>query len=301
MNIEFANNIPISEILSKIGAVPTKTKGHELWYKSPFRNENTGSFHVNIRKNVWFDFGSGEGGDVVKLVCQYLEYSGVQHSPIEALRWLRNMLQTQDDVRLEKIQSNSGKDTPKVILKNVKPLTHPALTHYLSDRGIPLDVAQSYLQEIRVENTETKKVFFALCIQNEEKGYEYRNLYFKGCVGKKSITFIRGEMPKPPAIHIFEGFMDFLSVITQHEGKPMKYDAIILNSLSQMKEAIAYIKGYGYEKTYTWLDNDEAGKKATKAFDEFAKTEPNLKHHPMNKEYAPYKDVNAAHMAKLGL
>lgn len=150
-------------------------------------------------------------------------------------------------------------------------------------------------------NKQTNKTFFALGLKNEEKGYEYRNLYFKGCVRKKSITFVRGETPKPPAIHIFEGFMDFLSVIAQHEGKRLKHDAIILNSLSQIKEAIAYIKGYGYERAYTWLDNDDAGKMATAAFAEFFKTEDNLIHQPMNKHYAPYKDVNAAHMAKLGL
>lgn len=40
-------------------------------------------------------------------------------------------------------------------------------------------------------------------------------------------------------------------------------------SLSCMREASAYIRGYGYATCYTWLDNDEAGQKATKAFSEF--------------------------------
>jgi hypothetical protein len=49
------------------------------------------------------------------------------------------------------------------------------------------------------------------------------------------------------------------------------------------------------------MDNDESGKKATEALEQFARTEEGLKHIPMNDRYAPYKDVNAAHMAKLGL
>lgn len=300
MNIEFANTISMSEILGKLGLNPTKQQENGLWYLSPFRKEKTASFHVNTRKNVWYDHGEAIGGDVISFVCQHLERSGVQCTPADALRWLRNMFHT---LHIPTIQCDKERNetTRSTVLKGVKPLKHAALIHYLSGRGIPLSVAQTYLQEIRVENTKTNKVFFAFAIRNEERGYEYRNLYFKGCVGKKSVTFIRGEIPKPPAIHIFEGFMDFLSVITQHEGKRLKHDAIILNSLSQIKEAVAYIKSYGYENVYTWLDNDEAGKKATEAFALFCKTEPDLTHQAMNSTYTPYKDVNAAHMVKLGL
>lgn len=300
MNIETANTIPISDVLTKVGAHPVKTKGAEHWYYSPFRKEKTPSFHVNTEKNVWYDFGEGTGGDVVSLVCKHLEHSDVMHSPSEALRWLRNMFATGEIIKSAPHVDYSEKDRVTV-LKDVRKVQHLALIHYLSGRGIPLAIANTYLEEIRVYNKETQKQFFAAGIKNEEGGYEYRNLYFKGCVGKKSITFIRGEIPKPPAIHIFEGFMDFLSVMTQREGKKLPDDAIILNSLSQMKEATAYIREYGYQTLYTWLDNDEAGKKATTAFAEFSKTEPGLKHVPMNEEYTSYKDVNAAHMAKLEL
>ncbi|OJV55782.1 MAG: hypothetical protein BGO31_16945 [Bacteroidetes bacterium 43-16] len=301
MNIEFANTIPIAEILSKLGLNPVKQNGHDLWYLSPFRNEKTASFHVNTQKNVWYDHGEGIGGDAFSFVCLHLERSGVQCTPADGLRWFRNMFQVPHIPIIQHNRQQQSEEVRSTVLKGIKPIKHAALIQYLSGRGIPLSVAKTYLQEIRVANTKTDKTFFALAIKNEERGYEYRNLYFKGCVGKKSITFIRGQIPKPPAIHIFEGFMDFLSVITQHEGKRLKHDALILNSLSQIKEAVAYIKGYGYERAYTWLDNDEAGQKATEAFAEFFKTEDNLIHQPMNQNYAPYKDVNAAHMVKLGL
>ena len=300
MNIETANTIPVSEILNKMGASPVKTKGSEQWYYSPFRKEKTPSFHVNTQKNVWYDFGEAVGGDAVSLVCRHLEHSHVMHSPSEALRWLGNMFPMGEIIKSVPDVDYSEKDQG-MVLKDVRELQHPALVHYLSGRGIPLSIVKYYLKEIRVYNTEAQKQFFAAGMKNEEGGYEYRNLYFKGCVGAKSITFIRGEIPKPPAIHIFEGFTDYLTIIAQREGKQLPDDTIILNSLSQMKEATAYIRGYGYQTLYSWLDNDEAGKKATIAFDEFSKTEPGLKHIPMNKEYAPYKDVNAAHMAKLEL
>lgn len=301
MNIEYANRIAVSEILNKIGSTPVKSKGHEHWYFSPFRKEKTPSFHVNTQKNVWYDFGEGAGGDAIRLVCKYLEHSGVLHSPKEALRWLRNMFQGPVIPAIPNNPDSVQNKDLKSSLKSVKPLKHPALLHYLASRGIPTSLARTCLQEIRIKNAATGNIFFAAGIKNEEGGYEYRNLYFKGCVGKKSITFVRGEIPKPPAIHIFEGFMDFLSVLAERKFKKLRNDAIVLNSLTQMNEAAAYIREYGYETAYTWFDNDEAGKKATEAFAEFTKTEPGLKHQSMNRHYASYKDVNAAHMAKLRL
>lgn len=66
-----------------------------------------------------------------------------------------------------------------------------------------------------------------------------------------------------------------------------------------MKEATGYIRGFGYRTAYTWLDNDNAGKKATQVFSEFLTAE-HITHVAMNLRYAPFKDVNAWHVAKLG-
>lgn len=93
--------------------------------------------------------------------------------------------------------------------------------------------------------------------------------------------------------------MDYLSAISQLNGRGLKGDAIVLNSLSCLKQAIPYIQNYGYRVAYSWMDNDKAGEKATTALSEFIQTEAELKHTPMNKVYAPHKDVNAWHMHKL--
>lgn len=300
MNIEYAKTIPMPIILDKIGSKPVRQKGDELWYLSPLREEKTASFHVHTKKNVWYDFGEGTGGDTIAFVCAYLKASDVRHSVSDALRWLKNMVQGLQVIKPVPVEDYAEEDR-KTVLKSVRPLEHTALLNYLNSRGIPKSIATTYLKEIRVCHKETGKQFFAAGIRNEEGGYNYRNVFFKGTVGKKSITFIRGKIPKPEGIHLFEGFMDYLSAITQREGQPFGDDAIILNSLSQMREATAYIRNYGYRIGYTWLDNDQPGKQATANFREFFKTEPDLRHKPMNDQYAPYKDVNAAHMVKLGL
>ena len=95
--------------------------------------------------------------------------------------------------------------------------------------------------------------------------------------------------------------MDYLSLLKQNNQDKMTGDCIVLNSISCVQKALPFLKGYGYKKLYTWLDNDEAGKKATDAFSEFATTQEGLLHRPMNKQYAAHKDVNAWHMHTLHL
>lgn len=59
--------------------VPTmKKSGKNYMCKSPFRNEKTPSFSISPEKQMWYDFGAGEGGDTVSFVekienCSFLE------------------------------------------------------------------------------------------------------------------------------------------------------------------------------------------------------------------------------------
>lgn len=299
MNIEQAKSVPLSVILDKINQKPAKQNKHECWYLSPFRTEKTPSLHINLKKNVWFDFGESIGGDNIDFVCTYLKSVNENHTVPDALRWIRNMTGHVPIIANINITDYAEEDK-KLILRNKKPIEHPALIQYLEKRGIPLCIGQQYLKELRVYNNDSKKLFFSLGIRNEDAGYELRNPFFKGCIGTKSITFIRGSKPKPKGINIFEGFMDYLSVITQQNGKRFEDDTIILNSLSCLKKATPYIQNYGYRSAYTWMDNDEAGRKATEVLDEYFKTQNFLEHIAMNEMYESHKDVNAWHMANLG-
>lgn len=300
MNIEQANTIPMSVILEKLNLHPAKQTEKSAWYLSPFRQEKTASFHVLKETNSWHDFGEDAGGDVVDFVVAHLKTSNVNYSQSDALRWIDNMTGQNPAQEFIPCEVPKAGETDKTLeLKSVKQLKHAGLIHYLENRGIDIELAKKHLKEAYIENSNTGNRFYALALKNEENGYELRNPLFKSCVRKKHITFIRGTIPKPDGIHIFEGMMDYLTYLTikkYHEN-----DVIILNSLSCLKYATGYIKGYGYKIAYTWLDNDKAGKKATELLAAFFQTEENLTHKPMNKVYAECKDMNAWHMHNLNL
>jgi hypothetical protein len=302
MNIEHAKRIPMPEILSKLEIQPTNPGNKELCYSSPIRNEKTPSFFVNVKNNLWFDHGEGIGGDVVAFARLYLERQNEEHTVSDALRWLRNMSGIMPAIKSlpDRLQDQEPRESP-LTLRSVNPIQHLGLVKYLEKRGIPLDLARQYLKELYVQNKQTGKSLFTLGFPNEDGGYELRNPFYKGCISPKAITFIRGSIPKPEGIHLFEGSTDYLSAIAQRNGKGFRDDTIVLNSVSCLKQALPYIHNYGYRFAYTWMDNDPAGKRATLALAEFFKTQATLSHVEMNKVYAPHKDVSAWHMHQLGL
>lgn len=71
----------VEEVIGEF--VELKRAGSNLKGFSPFNNERTPSFFVSPAKQIWKDFSSGKGGDVVKFL---MEHESMSYP--EALRWL---------------------------------------------------------------------------------------------------------------------------------------------------------------------------------------------------------------------
>ena len=83
MQLHDIKQIPIVDYLAQAGFEAKLIKGINYWYCSPLRSELTPSFKVNAERNQWYDFGTGEHGDIIDLVCT------LQHcSTAEAMRRL---------------------------------------------------------------------------------------------------------------------------------------------------------------------------------------------------------------------
>lgn len=299
MNLEQAKAIPVQTVLERMQAALSRQNDREAWYYSPLRQERTASLHVHLGNNVWYDFGEGKGGDSVTLVCAYLAASGEAATVVDALRWLRNMAGGLPPIK-NGFSRHFEPDTGW-LLKSAKPVEHLALIRYLELRGIPVSLAKRHLKQVYAKNLQTGRGVFALGLRNEEGGYELCNPFFKSSISPKTITFVRGAVPKPESIHVFEGLMDFLSAAADCPDHQLDGDAIVLNSVANLNDAVPYIKGYGYRTLYSWMDNDPAGEKARQALYQLARNESDLLHQPQNALYMPHKDVNAWRMHRLGL
>jgi len=295
MNIDHAKTIPLREILTLLNYKPKRAAQHKLWYLSPLRNEKTASFVVNTQCNSWHDFGEGIGGDVVNFVCAYLKSTKEAHNVVDALRWLGNMAGDTFPDHCIVRPSEVLEAQPALELRKSQPIENPGLIQYLHQRHIKLDIASKHLKQVQLFNGNTGKHFVALGFPNELNGLELRNPYFKGCFKKKSFSFVRGLDPNCQTVHVFEGMMDYLSIATRHNKSSLKGDAIILNSVSCLKPALAYVQNYPYRMVCSWMDNDNAGTLASDHLHAFCSNDNQIQHYKMNGIYRPFKDVNEWH------
>ena len=275
MQLHDIKQVSIVDYLAQTGYKPKLIKGVNYWYCSPLRSELMPSFKVNAERNQWYDFGTGDHGDIIDLVC------ALQHcSTAEAMRRLAAL----KGVRLAPSFSFGGttpirSQTPSMELIGVQAVKHPKLLLYLSERGLQPSDVSPFLSEVYYRVSE--KCFFALGFPNDAGGWELRNPYFKGCFAPKAISTIKGT--DSHKLQLFEGFMDFLSWRKLHPE--VQDDSIILNSLTLLPKLIPTLHPYPIIESL--LDNDEAGDRATKQL-----FNAGLPVKDMRACYAPYKDIN---------
>ena len=246
MEIQHIKQIAITDYLQQQGYAPARVQGFHYWYYSPLRNERAPSFKVNTERNQWYDFGSGEHGDIIDLVCT-LHRCSISEA-IQHLCGTKQVAHQEFSFRGKRKFSER-----KLEILSAQSLSNPNLLRYLTARAIPLTVANSYCSEVLFQNM--KRTYYAIGFANDALGWEIRNMYFKGCVAPKAVTTIKRGAGR---LQIFEGFMDFLSWKTLNPSSMS--DAIVLNSLALLPRIQEQIMGY--QEVEGFLDNDDAGRKS---------------------------------------
>lgn len=79
--------------------------------------------------------------------------------------------------------------------------------------------------------------------------------------------------------------MDYLSFLTLKRNPNPPHDIVVLNSVTNLAKAVPFIASH--ERVYTYLDNDEAGRKATA---ELKATCRNISDQSVH--YRPHNDLN---------
>lgn len=286
MNVAQAKKISLYNLLSHLGYQPrdTRKSGNEVWYQSPFRSEQEASFKIRVDQNIWYDFGEGEGGNVLDFVMKLHRCNLKQALSILEQTPLKSNLGGFITAPQLREQTADLFDKAKSEVLEIKPVYHFALKDYLKERCINADIAYKYLREIKYKVED--KEYFALGFANRAGGWEVRSSIFKGCIGVKDISTIETASK---SASVFEGYMDFLSCLTLSGKTEMEEDVIVLNSVALKRNAIGYIKTKGYEVLHTYFDNDKAGSGAANTFKEGL---PTVVIKPQNYLYIPYNDFN---------
>jgi len=273
--------ISIKQYLAGMNIHPAKDYNYYGMYNCPYREDRNASFKVDYQKNLWHDFGTNEGGSIIDLVMK-MENCSFQ----EAANKLGNnpayMHISNNEEKSFSFHGNKSSNIFENKIENIIPITHPKLIAYVQERKIALTLANLYCREIHYQNQSGQ--FFSIGFGNDKGGYELSSpTGFKGCFPPKDIKTFRND--NNDSCLVFEGFWDFLSYLAIQKVEKTKQDVVVLNSVANIEKAMPFLKKYG--TIYTYLDNDDAGRKTT----EIIKSANSIVYN-RSTQYAEYKDLN---------
>ena len=227
MDAKAINKFPIREYLAAQGIRPAKDRSYYGLYHSPLREDRTPSMKVDYDKNLWIDYGAGEGGTLIDLVMRMERCSAG-----EAMRRLEQRISETPAFSFHGYSNPVPPHHESVItIEQICPLENPALLAYLTERSIDLAAARAHCSEVHYRVA--GKSYFAIGFRNDAGGWELRNRYFKGCTSKAPTTR-RGDYP---TCLVFEGFMDYLSFLTFKRNPTPPHNIVVLNSVTNLAKA----------------------------------------------------------------
>lgn len=251
INVEQAKEMDLVDYLLSLGHWPAKTAAFNYWYHSPLRDEKTPSFKVNRQINRWFDFGLGQGGNLI-------DFGIIYHrcSVGELLEKLTRDFSLGPPLHI-RAQNSQKEQAQNLTITSISPIHSPALIRYLSERRISLQIAQQFCQQVSYQIGEKK--YFGLGFRNDSGGYELRNHFSKISSSPKDFTSVDNGKK---AVSVFEGFFDLMSFAQVHGMGIVEQESyLVLNSLSMFAKARPLLETHDHIHLY--MDNDPAGRKLT--------------------------------------
>jgi len=163
MTPEEIKQINIRSFLGKMNIHPVKEYIYYGMYHCPYREDRNASFKVDYNKNVWRDFGTGEGGTIIDLVMKIENCS---------FREAANLLENKyADVQISRNADNSFSfhgNSFSNKLESIIPITHPKLISWVKERKIDLSLAKQYCKEVHYQNQSGQ--FFSIGFRNDRVG-----------------------------------------------------------------------------------------------------------------------------------
>ena len=176
----------IEEVISDF--IQLKKSGSNFKGLSPFTDEKTPSFMVSPAKQIWKDFSSGKGGNVVAFLMEHDQLSYPEAIRYLAKKYNIDIIETQlTDNQKEKINekeklfivANKAKDFFKTQL-NSTDFGKNVAKNYLTERGFGDQIIDEFEIGCLTEHSYTLKSFLV------ENGYEIEDLIKIGLVSGKT-------------------------------------------------------------------------------------------------------------------
>ena len=288
------HSISIIEIMAHYGKRLDHTRSG--LYFSPFRDETNPSFHINESNNSWYDYGTGEGGSLFDFVCKF---AGISRG--EVYDWLasfRHMVPESEYKAVIAPILQRPQHSSKIVIDSAShTFTRTKLVEYAASRAVSKEILEKYCEEV-IYHVETApdRQFFAIGFKNNSDGYVLRSSISKKCSCSDITTLdpsgLMTDKTTGDKVLVFEGFMDFLSWMTDVKQLTPEYDCCILNSVTNIGKALPWIMQHS--NIAAFMDNDQAGKDTLQKIMESAQetADHDICVYDMSRLYEGYNDLN---------
>ena len=321
--IPHSNRISIRDFLARRGIQPKYERSGYGMYLSPLREERTPSFKVDYVRNLWYDFGLGEGGTLLTLVMRLERCDRYAAIRILSNGEIRQAGSTSLSSGIYERPAVGGPSpvvrpatVPALRVLSDAPLRHPALVGYLASRGIVPSVAAAFCREVRYEVNErfkggsSPKYITTLkgCNATNDMNAVIDSSAINATNDVNAITdcpaigaiasFHAGNDPMAcesdramsashASVMVFEGFIDFLSYLSLANNIHPVSDTVVLNSVVNLSKAVPFLNRHSV--IHAFFDNDETGRKTTSDLHRLC---PRSEIIDQSCFYRRYKDVN---------
>ena len=231
-----------------------KKAGKNFMGRSPFRNERTPSFSICPQKQVWYDFGSSEGGDVISFLekAENLSFR-------EAVEFLA------DSAGVE-IPQNFGREkvaVKKEVKKDIFAL-HEAAAGFFARELAGSEKAKKYLAERKISAKISQKWQLGFGGENPSGLTEFllKSGFSEAKIAESGVAFAREFGTRKMRDRFFGRII--VPIREMREGKIVAFSARILPETENSKETAKYLNSPEnpvYVKSSTLFGLEKARKK----------------------------------------
>ena len=279
---------PLQDILAHFGK-DNRPRGKNMYF-SPFREERTPSFNIKPDANIWFDFGTGEGGGAIDLVCNLAGCT--RKESLDILSVINGQYPPIEEIR-PRAKTDRKKSEPAVVITHISQIfTNGTLIKYAESRGISKAILDHNCQQVTYYlSSDRNRIVTAIGFMNDNGGYSLRSSRTKISNGS-FISTIKGIEDSQGKIFVFEGFFDYLSFLAIRKEVSLSESACILNGVGNVAHCLKVLENY--KEVNLFLDNDQAGRKCRDTIvAHLSKEAPSINVCDLSAVYGKHKDLNS--------
>lgn len=257
-------------ILSLLATHGRRTDRRGTLYFSPFRDERTPSFSINIARNVWYDHGEGKGGNVFTLAQRLLGIPDSRRN--EIWEYLSSLDPGIVPMTVQSSEIHHRTSGSPILIDRVSETLPQYMYNYAASRCIGRGILDRYCSAVTYRISGSARSLTVIGFPAGNDGWVLRRATdredapmrkrctsctptYLGPDGLRTTEAISDE------VMVFEGFFDFLSWLSDRHLTLPQRDVCVLNSVSTTRAALPFLLSHG--RIVVMLDNDKAGREHT--------------------------------------